>query len=303
MSGLLEFRRTSFVGAVARAALSALLATGLSIGAGAAWGQAAAVAQVRSNSTDSEARLLPLAGAANVRSIGGLVGSRGPIPLDSFIRAADLNRLTAADRDLLAARKVALNIDLRTAEEANTAPDLLAGDERFRYVRISLLGREKLDLAELPASLGEMYVRSLADNQPQFRQVFATMATQDEGAILFHCTAGKDRTGMVAGLLLSLAGVDRQAIIDNYAESERFLGSSLSTTPQMTEMLRQNPRIAALMGSPPEAMDAFLAALESRYGGANSYLKSIGLNDLEIQRLLKRLGQTASSSASVQSSP
>ena len=108
---------------------------------------------------------------------------------------------------------------------------------------------------------------------------------------------------MVAGLLLSLAGVDRQAIIDNYAESQHFLGSSLKATPQMTEMLRQNPGIAALMGSPPEAMDAFLSSLESRYGGARAYLSSIGLNDIEIQRLLRRLGQASSSGEGVQSSP
>jgi protein-tyrosine phosphatase len=271
---------------------AALIGASISVHSGWAANEVAVAAEPVATGVSADTRLIALEGAANVRSIGGLVGSRGPIPLDSFIRAADLNRLTAADRDALAARGVALSVDLRTEEEARSSPNPLLEDPRFRYVRISLLGREKLDLASLPPSLGEMYVRALSENQPQFREVFSTMARQDQGAIVFHCTAGKDRTGMVAGLLLSLAGVPRGEIVSNYAESERLLAASTKLTPQMQEMLRQNPRIAALAGSPPEAMQSFLDSLETEHGGARAYLRTIGVNDLEIERLLRRLGQT-----------
>jgi len=240
---------------------------------------------------ETDRRLVRLEGAANVRSFEGLRGAAAAIPADSFIRAADLNRLSAADRDALAARGVSLNIDLRTAEEAASAPDLLASDQRFGYSRISLLGSEKLDTASLPASLGELYVRSLADNKPQYRQVFEAMARQDSGTVLFHCTAGKDRTGMISALLLSLAGVERGQIVANYAESERNLGASLKMTPQMAEMIEKNPRIAALMGSPPEAIESFLDSLERDHGGVRAYFREIGVNDLDVERLLRRLGQ------------
>jgi protein-tyrosine phosphatase len=237
-------------------------------------------------------RLVPLQGALNVRSLGGLRGRNGPIPEGRFLRAADLNRLTAADRDLLAARGVALDLDLRTAEEVGSAADVLAADARFRYVRISLLGTEKLDLANLPDALGPMYVQSLAANQPQFRQALQTIAAQRDGAVLFHCTAGKDRTGMLAALLLSLAGVPRSEIVHNYTLSAHYLEPMMKLSPQMQEMARQNPKMVALMGSPAEAIESFLDALDRQHGGARAYLRTIGVSDADVQRLLVRLGQS-----------
>jgi protein-tyrosine phosphatase len=237
-------------------------------------------------------RLVPLQGALNVRSFGELRGANGPIPATSFIRAADLNRLTAADRDALAARGVALDLDLRTAEEASGSSDPLAADSRFRYVRISLLGSEKLDLANMPDDLGTMYVESLSANQPQFRKVFETIAGQQEGTVLFHCTAGKDRTGMIAAMLLSLAGVPRSEIVHNYTISAHYLEPMMQQNPQVAEMVRQNPKVAALMGTPPESIEAFLDALDRRHGGARAYLRAIGVSDADVRRLMVRLGQT-----------
>ncbi len=239
------------------------------------------------------ARMVSLQGAVNVRTFAGLRGKHGPIPVGSFLRAADLARLTPADRDALAARGVVLDLDLRTAEELETAPDALAGDGRFRYVRISLLGTEKLDLAKLPDDLGTMYVASLEANQPQFRQVFATLAAQPDGAVLFHCTAGKDRTGMVAALLLSLAGVPRQDIVHDYAISAHYLAPKMRQSPQLAAMARQNPRIVALQGSPAQAIGVFLEALERRHGGAEAYLRKIGVSEPELRRLMVRLGQAS----------
>jgi protein-tyrosine phosphatase len=164
-------------------------------------------------------------------------------------------------------------------------------DTRFRYARISLLGTEKLDLSRMPDDLGTMYVASLDANQPQFRQVFETIAAQREGAVLFHCTAGKDRTGMVAALLLSLAGVPRSDIVHDYAISAHYLEPMMSQSPQMAAMLRQNPKVAALAGSPATAIEAFLDALEQRHGGAQAYLRQIGVSEADIGRLRARLGQ------------
>ena len=252
----------------------------------------AATEAVRPNEADGVRNVL-LQGAVNVRTFAGLRGRHGPIPDGSFLRAADLARLTPADRDALAARGVVLDRDLRTADELATAPDALAGDDRFRYVRISLLGTEKLDVSKLPDDLGTMYVASLEANEPQFRQVFATLAGQPDGAVLFHCTAGKDRTGMVAALLLALAGVPRQDIVHDYAISAHYLAPMMRQSAQLAAMASQNPRILALQGSPAEAIDAFLEALERRHGGAAAYLRRIGVSEPELRRLMVRLGQAS----------
>ncbi|PZU26067.1 MAG: protein-tyrosine-phosphatase, partial [Stenotrophomonas sp.] len=209
----------------------ALLAPVLGTGAVAHADTPAAATATRSGNTqplaDDAQRVMALQGAWNVRSFAGLQGSRGPIPANAFIRTADLGRLTAADRDALAAAGVTLDIDLRTADEQTQSPDLLASDDRFDYQRISLMGTEKMDLPKMmksfPDSLGEAYVQWLGHSQPQFKQVFQRIAAEKDGTVLFHCTAGKDRTGIIAGLLLNLAGVADGDIVHNYAISAHYL--------------------------------------------------------------------------------
>lgn len=247
-------------------------------------------------------RVIPLQGAWNTRTFAGLQGTHGPIPASAFVRTSDLGRLTAADRDALAAAGVTLDIDLRTADEQAQSPDLLADDARFAYQRTSLMGTEKMDLQKMmttfPDSLGAAYVQWLDHSQPQFKQVFQRIAAERDGTVLFHCTAGKDRTGIIAGLLLDLAGVPRADIVHNYAISAHYLEGQpkdSAMNAQIVELIRQNPEIgrkmAGMSGTAPENMEMFLVALHQQYGGAEGYLKSIGVSEAEIDQLKLRLGQ------------
>lgn len=261
----------------------------------------AAPANVQPAADDAQ-RVIPLQGAWNARTFAGLEGARGPIPASAFIRTADLARLTPADRDALAAAGVTLDIDLRTADEEAQSHDPLADDARFDYQRISLMGTEKMDLRQMmtsfPETLGAAYTQWLGSNQPQFKQVFARMAAQRDGTVLFHCTAGKDRTGIIAALLLDLAGVPHAQIVHNYAISAHYLEGQpkdSAMNAQIMEMIRQHPdigrKMAGMAGTAPENMEMFLAALTQQYGGAKGYLKTIGLTDAEIRSLQARLGQ------------
>ena len=247
-------------------------------------------------------RVIPLQGAWNTRTFAGLQGTHGPIPASAFVRTSDLGRLTAADRDALAAAGVTLDIDLRTADEQAQSPDLLADDARFAYQRTSLMGTEKMDLQKMmttfPDSLGAAYVQWLDHSQPQFKQVFQRIAAERDGTVLFHCTAGKDRTGIIAGLLLDLAGVPRADIVHNYAISAHYLEGQpkdSAMNAQIVELIRQNPEIgrkmAGMSGTAPKNMEMFLVALHQHYGGAEGYLKSIGVSEAEIDQLKVRLGQ------------
>ncbi len=251
---------------------------------------------------DDAQRVLALEGAWNVRTFAGLQGRNGPIPAMAFVRTADLSRLTAADRDRLAAAGVKLDIDLRTGDELQQSPDVLANDARFDYQRISLMGTEKMDLQKMmtsfPDSLGAAYVQWLGSNQPQFRDVFQRIAAQQDGAVLYHCTAGKDRTGIISGILLDLAGVPRADIVHNYAISAHYLEGQPKDSAmnvQMMALIKQHPEIARKMagmgGTAPENMEMFLDALHAQYGGAAGYLKAVGLSEEEIHALQVRLGQ------------
>ncbi|WP_457319771.1 tyrosine-protein phosphatase [Stenotrophomonas sp. P5_B8] len=291
-------------------ALAVALSLPLLTGAGAALARAPAAdttnaaprtANVQPVAADAQ-RVIPLQGAWNTRTFVGLQGSQGPIPASAFVRTSDLGRLTAADRDALAAAGVTLDIDLRTADEQAQSPDLLATDARFAYQRTSLMGTEKMDLQKMmttfPDSLGAAYVQWLDHSQPQFKQVFQRIAAERDGTVLFHCTAGKDRTGIIAGLLLDLAGVSRADIVHNYAISAHYLEGQpkdSAMNAQIMELIKQNPEIgrkmAGMAGTAPENMEMFLAALHKQYGGAEGYLKSIGVSEAEIDQLKVRLGQ------------
>lgn len=241
-----------------------------------------AVVVVEPDSADAS-RVIALDGAFNVRDLGGLVGDHGTIPTDRFIRAANLAKLTPADRDILYKHDVVLDIDLRTDAEERGSPDGLMNDPHVRYLPISLLGSQPL---KQPASLRDMYIEALASDQPQFRQVFEAIADA-KGAVLYHCTAGKDRTGMISAMLLELAGVPRDQIVHNYAVSAYYLKPMI--TGPMAEAMKKQPALAALLGSPPDAIEGFLDTLDDRYGGAAAYLRTAGVSAGDIAEIRARL--------------
>jgi protein-tyrosine phosphatase len=243
----------------------------------------AAMTVVAPDSADSN-RVIPLEGALNVRDLGGLMGDHGAVPYDHFIRAANLAKLTPADREVLYKHDVVLDIDLRTPEEDRGSPDALASDPHIRYLPISLLGASMTR----PTSLRGMYVDALASDQPQFKQVFEAIAAAGQGGVLYHCTVGKDRTGMISAMLLQLAGVPRDQIVHNYAVSAYYL-KPLTETGPMADIIKKQPAVAALMASPPDAIEGFLDALDSQYGGTAAYLTRIGVSAGDIAKIRARL--------------
>jgi len=174
-------------------------------------------------------------------------------------------------------RGVTLDIDLRTELEIEQSRDPLADDPRFHYEHISLLGTGLLEWLR-HARLDEAYTEVLAHHQGQLREVFHSLAAHQDGAVLFHCAAGKDRTGIVAAILLSLAGVDHEAIVHDYAISSHYLRESTTEQDGATS-------------SPPGTMARFLDTLDRQYGGARAYLVKIGLSETEVDALSHRLGQ------------
>lgn len=218
---------------------------------------------------DDMLRNVALDGVMNVRDLGGLRGSRGIIPHERFYRSATLAHATRADLDLLAARGVTLDIDLRTTLETDVKGDRLEGDRRFSYLHISLLG---VGIDDWFRGLRALYLHTLGGHEGSMREVFHAMATHGDGAVLYHCTSGKDRTGMITAILLDLAGVARDTIIRDYAISAHYDGRGPDA-------------------SPPSYIAAFLDALHARFGGAHAYLEHIGLPEPEIHALLVKLGQ------------
>ena len=224
-------------------------------------------------------RKIQLAGASNVRDLGGYPTLSGKkTKMGRFIRAAGLEGLTDSDIQILLDYGVKVNLDLRTSSESERWPDRLLALPEIAYYQVSLL--DGLDLANPPHLLSELYTEALDHCKPHFKASFELMTQYLEAPFLFHCSAGKDRTGMIAALLLDLAQVDQELIIANYTESVRNLG------PLIEKFAQENdPKLRAFLSSNRIDIEPFLKNLENQYGGSEGYLQVIGLSEKNIEDL------------------
>ncbi len=224
----------------------------------------------------------------NARDLGGLPTiDGGETRWRSLLRSDDLAQLTAAGVRALADYGIETILDLRWPEEASAYPGLLpAALPRLRYERVSLLtGTEdgwRLRSRDVAKELWKCAV--LEHARAELRHVLEVIAQAPPGPLLFHCVAGKDRTGLVAALLLALADVEPAAIAADYAQSSANLAE---------EYLRRYPqsdaaRILDALRCPPEGVYNMLDFL-TRAGGVRAYLAQIGLAAADIGRLRSRL--------------
>jgi protein-tyrosine phosphatase len=232
--------------------------------------------------------LLDFPGLLNARDLGGyptLDGGR--TRFRSLLRADDLVQLTPAGLDALAAFGVETVIDLRWPEEVASSPSPLPHRLRtVRYEQISLLSRSADTWISLAADCPkELFKCAVLDHaRAELAAVLRLIADASPGPLLFHCVAGKDRTGLIAALLLTLADVDPDAIAYDYAASSQYLREAyLHRYAQIGEA-----EILEALRCPEEGVHNMLAHLE-KSGGVRGYLAEIGLGAGEIERLRARL--------------
>ncbi|CAM4380667.1 tyrosine-protein phosphatase [Paenibacillus typhae] len=239
--------------------------------------------------TNYTVRLLQLDGAYNVRDIGGYgTTDGGVVQTGRLFRADGLHRLTERDQQSLLGRGVRTIIDLRHGDELLQKRNVFADSADVAYHNVSLINPATTMAADI-RSLGDMYKNMLDQCGPQLSRVFELISQAEAEGVLFHCAAGKDRTGVVAGLLLDLAGVPVPSIVADYAETETNLLPLMEEfRAEMPEMM-QGGAYDAFLGSAPENMELMLDHLHRVYGGAESYLLSVGLSKLQIDSLKKKL--------------
>jgi protein-tyrosine phosphatase len=239
-------------------------------------------------------RRLPISGTYNVRDLGGYAAAGAQTRWRRILRADALHRLEAAGVAELYDAGVRTVIDLRHGAELESAPNPFRDHPGVRYVNISLFDQL------VPPGMGgadkqtdvllELYILALAERQGAIREVLATIAEAGEGAVLFHCTAGKDRTGIIAALMLAVAGVETEVILDDYALTGPLIAPMIEELIAGAVARGSDPAaFKALLGSAPETMRAMLLHVEERYGSVGAYLELIGLDAAVIERLRARL--------------
>jgi protein-tyrosine phosphatase len=229
--------------------------------------------------TMTDPRLIPLEGCLNFRDLGGYTGEGGrKVRRGRIYRADDLSKLSPADIVYLGELGISTAIDLRSIGELNRAPSPLRGRPGFTYHHVQLLDGVNSAPDGIPRiqNLPEMYKSLLPEAGPQIRRVFQILHDREGRGVVFHCTAGKDRTGVIAALILNLCGVSDEDVITDYALTYELMRPFFDV---MAEEARKadTPIPEQLFQSEPAFMREFLSFLKQTYGGAESYLVSVGL--------------------------
>lgn len=265
----------------------------------------------------------PIEGSFNFRDTGGTPLAGGGLTREGVLYRSDaLSGLTPHGLEQLAATPVGVIVDFRTPMERTMAPDRLPATRPFRVVELALLegaltglaqqamraGAHAGDpdaataavgeaLAQLP-SLGDLYVSMLEHGAAAFadlaRLVSATDARSvDANAVLVHCTAGKDPTGVAIALLLDAVGADRDAVVADYTSSEANLSGTWAEGMFAMITAMGVPRTAELdalvAATPAAAITRALDWMQREHGGSAAYLRTGGLSEPELVALRTRL--------------
>lgn len=233
-------------------------------------------------------RRIPLPGTVNMRDIGGYPTSDGGnVRWRTLLRSDALSRLDDTGRAALAGFGVRTVVDLRTSEEAENAPSALNGAS-VRVFHVPLLRAEDFD--GLPPELAEVYRRMVDNRGEALARAIGTLATADALPGLVHCSAGKDRTGLVVALVLDLLGVRDEIIAADYATSAENLDTEAARVVSQIQAITGGYRVdLGLLGSPPELILEALARVRGHAGSVPSYLVRHGLPRDAIEGLRRAL--------------
>jgi protein-tyrosine phosphatase len=228
----------------------------------------------------------------NTRDLGGLPRPGGLTRSGVLVRSDSLRSLNAAGQEAMVTYGVTTVIDLRSESEVAASPSPFATPEPAAalapaYTHMPLIDdATMLKLAEA-SNMFDRYLMMLEHRSAAFSGIFSTLANT-EGTVVFHCFAGKDRTGMVAAMSLALAGVDVDSIAADYAETDsqmakRYEEWLAAASPEQLQDMRDDLRC------PPERIVGVLEHIDKRWGGVEGYLEAAGMPATDISNLRSKL--------------
>lgn len=255
--------------------------------------------------TQDPRRGLTVNGTYNVRDLGGYpIKNGGSTRWQRFLRSENLYALDAGAQSTLYDYGLRHIIDLRNPPELEERPNVFAEAESVNYQHIQMQPEGPLKIepkknASKGERLGRGYCAWLDQSHDKIAQIFNVMSAADD-VVLFHCASGKDRTGMIAALLLGLAGVADDIIVADYTLTAQFSINNFLASFENPEILPPSKRPKEKMDPPdniktwqdyereicpPETMQYTLAHISDVYGGADGYMETIGVERIKIDKL------------------
>ncbi|WOX04590.1 tyrosine-protein phosphatase [Microbulbifer pacificus] len=291
--------------------MNGILAAAVAVALGACTATAPVADKAQSAAVQAEVeqlRVLPLEGGRNFRDLGGYETTDGKtVKWGKVYRSGILTNLTANDYDYLRDRNIATIVDFRSTKERTQEPDNWRGssaitlewdyemnwEQDFAKV-FAKPGFTKQDLVEL---MDKGYTDLVKQQTPAYRAMFQKLIDSDD-ALLFHCTAGKDRTGIGAALILTALGVDRETVKQDYMLSNKTLaGVKMMELPE--DASEQEKRMYAFFAQLPEDirgamsgvelswLESAFAEMEREHGSVEGYIEHALDVDAQELALLK----------------
>lgn len=254
--------------------------------------------------------LLPITTAINPRELGGLTGlNNRKIQMHRLLRTGDLSKMSLKDRQLLKDYGVVKIIDLRSKSESISHPDpqidsiqnisLPLSSEEGTLGGENNLKQEAKSYNENPHAAFKMMCDHYRDHviaahdQETVRQVLKILSETEKGAVIFHCTEGKDRTGFVALFVLYILGVDLEVIRQDYLASNEILTEYRAARDKEFQeagkglTFRANMRV--LSSASDSLFDTILLTIEKEYGDFETYVRYVLNVTSELEDKLREL--------------
>jgi protein-tyrosine phosphatase len=239
----------------------------------------------------------------NFRDLGGYQTADGHlVRWATLYRSDTLHRLTAADAAAFNALGLRTVIDLRSLTEIDQFGRLGVGREDLVWRSVPMLDNVRLVLPDPfdppvvaslpdPATPGEGYLRIAEEFAPSIAEVFRVLAGDDALPAVFHCTSGKDRTGILAALVLEVLGVADEVVASDYVLTEEAGPRSMrwirANEPSFADFLAHIP--AERRAARPERILGLLDELRAKYGSIPEFLMRSGVAAAQLDALRDRL--------------
>lgn len=269
------------------------------------WGVYAGQAAPRSASTMAHAahsRILPLQGGQNFRDLGGYHTHDGrTVRWGVLFRSGAMNGLTPADFTYLGNLGIRTVCDFRSTEERNAAPvhwpgsvspKVLADDYKMDMAGVDFSKAASWTGQQARSAMASSYPHILETFNSQYRRMFEQLLAGNV-PLAFNCSAGKDRTGVAAALILTALDVPRETVIEDYLLSNRYFDPAKATTADDPGLRAWKtlppPVLQAFMGVDRSYIEATFRVIDAYPGGRAAYLRDkFGLDRIALGKLQRR---------------
>ncbi len=229
-------------------------------------------------------RLLPMTGGFNFRDLGGIKTIDGRfVKWGKVFRSDDLHSLTDEDLTYLSSIPIISVVDFRSEQEINQAPDRIPESVHKDY-KLSIspgnlssssdssaFDLSKLESLDMDSIMIDINIQLVSEESSinMYKRFFGLLQDNYKIPLLFHCTAGKDRTGMGAALFLLALGVDEERVMEDYLLSNQYIKAKFAP------MIARYPAFAPMAGVDARYLQAGLDQIKKEHGTIENYLKKV----------------------------